>query len=124
MRPPIEQTAISILRADVPGFDDQYLDLLAVYDEDLTSEIALMELADFVTGMLVGGGDEGVLEECFGAVERIATTMEDGAELVADSFLNELPLGWRPAAERFYRQETAGLAELLGRGEEVPGGVD
>jgi hypothetical protein len=46
-------------------------------------------------------------------------------DLVAYSFLNELPMGVRGAAERFLGPLTAGLAELLARGEraEDPGAV-
>jgi len=116
MRPPIDDTAIMILRGKLPEFEDHYLDLLDIYDDDLTPEIVLMELADFVANLVVSGGEE-ALERCCAAVEDLATQTPDGAELVAYCFLNELPLGSRQAVRSHLGEETSHLAELIYRGE-------
>ncbi len=49
MRPPVDDRAVRILRENVPEFEDHYLDLLDIYDEDLTPQVVFNELADFVT---------------------------------------------------------------------------
>src|ERR1022692_2435233 len=78
MRPPIDDEAIEILREEVPEFELAYLDLLDIYDEDLTPEVVFMELADFVIGLLAVSSDDEDVERCFGAIELVATTVEDG----------------------------------------------
>jgi hypothetical protein len=116
MRPPIDDSAIAILRSKLPEFEDHYLDLLDIYDEDLTPEIVLMELADFVANLVITGGEE-MLERCCAAVEDLAAGTADGPELVSYCFLNELPLGSRQAVGSYLGRVSSHLAELMYRGE-------
>lgn len=113
MRPPIDDTAPTILRAALPEFEDHYLDLVDIYDEDLTPEIVLMELADFVSNLLAGGRCEATLERCLAAVDDVAVSTDDGPELVAYAFLNELPLPTRAAVAPYLGPVAAELAERL-----------
>lgn len=113
MRPEIDDAAITLLRSHLPEFEDHYLDLVDIYDEDLTPEIVLMELADFVANLVAGGGSEVSLERCIAAVDDVASSTEDGCELVAYSFLNELPLGTRAAVSSYLGPVVAHLAERL-----------
>ena len=46
MRPPVDDRGIQILREVVPEFENNYLDLTDIYDEDLTSQVIFNELAD------------------------------------------------------------------------------
>jgi len=119
MRPLIDDTAITVLRGELPEFEDHYLDLVDIYDEDLTPEIVLMELADFVANLVTGGGNEITLERCLAAIDELAASTDDGPELVAYAFLNELPLGIRAAVSAYFGPVAANLAERLYSGEGV-----
>ncbi len=72
MRPPTAEEAVAVLRRDLPEFEERYADLQELYGEDLSSEVVLMELADFVTVLLVGCGSAGTLDRCFAAADEIA----------------------------------------------------
>jgi hypothetical protein len=98
MRPPVDDRAIQILREVVPEFENNYLDLADIYDEDLTSQVIFNELADYVTDLLQVGDREDTLERCCAALERVAVEQgADGTELVAFCFFDQLP---RFAVER------------------------
>src|ERR1700732_5076209 len=95
MRPPIDDTAIRVLLAALPEFQATYLDLVELYDEDLTAQVVFSELADFVSTLLEDDDDQDLLETCFQAVATVATTAGvDVTEVIAWSFLD----GLRPAA--------------------------
>ncbi len=92
MRPPMDDRAVRILRENVPEFENHYLDLLDIYDEDLTPQVVFNELADFVTELLKSGDHEDTLERCFAALELVAVEPgADGTGLVAFCFLDQLP---------------------------------
>jgi len=92
MRPPVDDRAVRILRENVPEFENHYLDLLDIYDEDLTPQVVFNELADFVTELLQHGDREDILERCFAALELVAIEPgADGTGLVAFCFLDQLP---------------------------------
>ncbi len=116
MRPPVDGSLIALLRSRLPEFDNHYLDLLDIYGEDLTPEVVLMELADYVANLVVGGRGEGTLERCFGALDELASSGEAGAELLAFSFLNELPVTTRDAASVYFGPVAADLAQRLDDG--------
>jgi hypothetical protein len=122
MRPPTNDSAIAVLRSKLPEFEDNYLDLVDIYDDDLTPEIVLMELADFVANLVARGGDEETLEQTFAAVEDLAANEAEGPELVAYCFLNELPLGSRDAIMTYLGRVTTYLADLVYRGESIEDG--
>jgi hypothetical protein len=113
MRPPIDDTAISILRHQIPEFEDHFLDLLDIYDEVLTPEIVFMELADYVTDLVVTSGGEEQLERCLAAVEEVVVTTPDGPNLVAYSFVNEIRGGSREVARGYFERATRHLAEIV-----------
>jgi hypothetical protein len=119
MRPPTDDTAVALLRRHVPEFEDQYLDLLDIYDEDLTPEIVFMELADYVANLLVSAESEETLERCLAAVEDVVAATDDGAALVAYAFVNELPPGSRAVARSYFGPVTDQLAELAWHGVEL-----
>lgn len=96
MRPPVDEAVIAALVDRLPEFRDHYLDLLALYDEDLTPEIVVLELADLVVDVLLRRDAEELLERCLDAVEELAAS-GDGPDLVGDAFLNVLPAGARTA---------------------------
>ena len=50
MRPSGDDRAVSILRQHVPEFENHYLDLIDIYDEDLTPEIFARIINDFSNG--------------------------------------------------------------------------
>jgi len=92
VRPPIDDRAIRILRENVPEFENNYLDLLDIYDEDLTPQVVFNELADFITELLRHGDREDTLERCCTALELVAVEPgADGTGLVAFCFLDQLP---------------------------------
>jgi hypothetical protein len=113
VRPPIDDAAVKLLRSEVPDFEDHYLDLIDIYDEDLTPEIVFMELADFVANLVTGAGSDGSLERCLAAIEQVAATTDEGGDLVAYSFLNELPAWTRAPVMEHLGPVGARLAERL-----------
>jgi hypothetical protein len=119
VRPEIDDAAITLVRSHLPEFEDHYLDLVDIYDEDLTPEIVLMELADFVANLVAAGGSEVSLERCLAAVDDVASNTDDGRELVAYSFLIELPLGTRAAVSSYFGPVAAQLAERLYGGDRI-----
>jgi len=92
MRPPVDESAARVLRDSVPEFESHYLDLIDIYDEDLTPQVVFNELADFVTEQLHRGESDEVIERCSAALERVAIEHGvEGTELVAFCFLDQLP---------------------------------
>ncbi len=71
MRPPLDELPVRILVQAVPRFKDHYLDLLDIYDDDLTPEIVFMELADVVSGLACTRRDDEMLEAALQAVEEV-----------------------------------------------------
>ncbi len=111
MRPIVDESAVDLVRQAVPEFEGHYLDLLDIYDEDLTPEIVFMELADYVAQLLATGNYDDVLGRCFGVVEDVAMDGDDGRQLVALSFLNELSESVLALADPFMGRATADLAD-------------
>ena len=92
MRPPVDDRAVQILRENVPEFENHYLDLLDIYDEDLTPQVVFNELADFVTAMIHLDDRDETIERCCAALELIAVEPGiDRTELIAFCFLDQLP---------------------------------
>lgn len=128
MRPNVDDRAVRILRAALPEFEDCYLDLVEIYDEDLTPHVVFSELAEFVGNLLDEDDDEELLERCFTAVEAVATTPGlDSVEVVGYGFLDGLRpdslemanayLG--PATERILAGLDSGELEM--QGEDLSG---
>lgn len=108
----VADEVVAVLRQDLPEFEERVLDLLELYGEDLTVEILLMELADFVTGLLVICSAPGTLDRCFALADEMARSFPGGGELVAYALLNEIP----PAARDLARPHlSSALDSLLGR---------
>lgn len=122
MRPPADESAVAALRSQLPEFEDHYLDLLDIYDEDLTPEIVLMELAEYVGGLLGEPEAEEILERSLEVVEALAIG-EDGAELVGYAFLNVLPDIARDLLEERLGDMTGRLAREFWHGE-ILGSLD
>ena len=92
MRPPVDDRAVQILRENVPEFENHYLDLVDIYDEDLTPQVVFNELADFVTAMIHLDDRDETIERCCAALELIAVEPGiDRTELIAFCFLDQLP---------------------------------
>jgi len=114
MRPPVDDRAVRILRDNVPEFEDIYLDLVDIFDEDLTPQVVFNELADFVTELLKHGDREDVLERCFAALELVAVEPgADGTGLVAFCFLDQLPHFALEQSRSYLRPITETILELL-----------
>ena len=91
MRPRVDDRAVEMLRREVPEFEPCYLDLVDIYDEDLTPHAVFTELADFVTNLLDEGDPDELVEKVISAVEEIAGTPGiDVAETVGFAFLDGL----------------------------------
>jgi hypothetical protein len=119
MRPPTADRAVVMLRREVPEFEDRFVDLLELYGEDLTAEVVFMELADFVTGLLVTCGPPGTLDRCFSVADNVARTVPGGRELIAYGLLNGMPPAARSLAGPYLSSVTANLVERLEQGEAV-----
>ena len=114
MRPPVDDRAVRILREAVPECEQHYLDLLDIYDEDLTPQVVFNELADFVAGLVQAGDREDTLERCFAALEQAAVEPgADGTGLVAFCFLDQLPAFVLEQVRSYFRPITETIGELV-----------
>jgi len=110
MRLPADQRAVRILRENVPEFENHYLDLVDIYDEDLTAQVVFNEFADFVTELIQLGDRDDTIERCLAALELVAAEPGvDGTELVAFCFLDQLP----PFALERIRRHLAPVTEVI-----------
>ena len=92
MRPPMHDGVVEIVRSAIPEFEDWYLDLADIYDENLSPILLFNEFAEFVTAALQASTDEDLLERCFSVVETVALApTPDGRELIGLGFLDQLP---------------------------------
>lgn len=114
MRPPEDGRAIAILLERVPEFESAYLDLLDIYDEDLTAQVVFNELAEFVTALFEDAEDEEVLEGCFEALERVASQPGgEGTTLVAFCFFDHLSSTALETARSYLHPVSETILELL-----------
>ena len=74
----------------VPEFVPLFGLLVEEFDDDPGPAVVLIELADFVAGLVARGGDPGVVERALAAVETVARSEGDGGRLVTDAFLDRL----------------------------------
>jgi len=82
---------VAIVLEAAPGFVDRYLDLAEAADGDPGMAATFTELADYVSGLAAEiERFRPVLARCLEAVESIAVSSDDGAELVAWAFLDSL----------------------------------
>jgi hypothetical protein len=114
MRPPIDDRAVCILRENVPEFESHYLNLLDLYDEDLTPQVVFNELADFVSELLQRGDNEETIERCVAALELVALEPgADGTGIVAFCFLDQLPSFALDAIRSYLGPVTETILELV-----------
>ena len=114
MRPPIDDRAVQILRETVPEFENHYLDLLDLFDEDLTPQVVFNELAEFVSELLHDGESEDALESCATALELVAVEPgADGTGLVAFCFLDQLSPFVLEAVRSYLGPVTETILELV-----------
>jgi hypothetical protein len=114
MRPPIDDRAILILRARLPEFESHYIELLDIYEEDLTPQVVFNELAEVVSGLLRQAESEELLEACVAALELVAAEPDaEGTELVAFCFLDQLPAFALEALRSYLGPVTGTILELL-----------
>jgi hypothetical protein len=114
MRPPEDDRAIRILRGNLPEFENYYLDLLDIYDEDLTAQVVFNELADYVTELIRKDEREDLIERCLAALELVAVEPgADGTGLVAFCFLDQLPRWTLEQIRDWLHPVTATVLELL-----------
>jgi hypothetical protein len=105
---------VRILRENVPEFEHHYLDLLDIYDEDLTPQVVFNELADFVAELVQLGDHEETLERCFAALEQVAVEPgADGTGLVAFCFLDQLPPFVLEQVRSYFLPITETILELV-----------
>ncbi len=82
---------VAVVLEAAPGFVDRYLDLAEAADGDPGTAATLTELADYVAGLVTEIERRApVLARCLAGVESVATSSDDGAELVAWAFLDSL----------------------------------
>jgi hypothetical protein len=74
-----------------PGFVDRYLDLAESADGDPGVAATFTELADYVAELLAAIDHyTPILSRCLEGIESVATSSNDGAEVVAWAFLDSL----------------------------------
>jgi hypothetical protein len=114
MRPHIDDTSVRVLLKALPEFETNYLDLVEIYDEDLTPQVVFSELAEMVSDLLEEDEDEELLESCFQAVETVATTPGvDVAEVIGYAFLQGMRPSARELADSWAGPTTASVLQEL-----------
>lgn len=119
MRPPPDDMPVRILVHRIPRFEDHYLDLLDIYDDDLTPEIVFMELADVVSDLACTRRDDEMLEAALEAVEDVVEESAEHAELVGRCFLDQLSELTVERVRPLFKRRTS---ELLSLGEKAAEG--
>lgn len=75
-----------------PEFDELFSELAELYEEDLSDEIVLNELADFMADLLATGGHEELIERCCALLEELAADRRvDPVASLYDQLLGCLP---------------------------------
>lgn len=91
-----------------PEFDEYYRELERAYEEDLTDEVVLNELADFVSDLLAQGGPEPLIERCCqvfeaicadGRIDPVATLYDQVLLCLSPSTFERLRSYFGPATE-------------------------
>lgn len=107
----IDNDVVVLLEA-VPEFAERYLELVASADGDPGAAVALSELADYVGGLVAElERYRPVLDRCLGAVESVAASSDDSAELVAWAFLDSLAPDERRRMTDWFGPRTRALLE-------------
>lgn len=99
-----------------PAFDGPLRELEALYGDELTDDVVLGELRDYLADLVFAGTDEDAIEACCATIELLATT--PGVDPVCD--LYDLLLGRLApiVLERllpYLSEETARLVDTAGR---------
>jgi hypothetical protein len=85
------ESVVSTILEAAPGFVDRYLDLVEASDGEPGPAATLTELADYVAGLVAEIEElRPPVARCLAAVEVVAATSDDDAELVAWAFLDSL----------------------------------
>jgi hypothetical protein len=103
---------VAMVLEAAPGFVDRYLDLAEGADGDPGMAATFTELADYVSGLAAEiDRFRPVLARCLEAVESVAISSDDGAELVAWAFLDSLSPDDRRRLEGWLGPRTRALME-------------
>lgn len=125
MPPPLNDRAVDIVRSAVPEFEDWYLDLADIYDENLSPILLFNELAEFVTAALQAPTDEDLLERCFAVVEAVAVAPSlDGRELVGLGFLDQLPPMALERARAYFGPATEAIWQAFETEDDLEGDLE
>jgi hypothetical protein len=97
-----------------PEFEETYLELAELYEEDLSDEIVLNELARFVADLLEADEDEGLIGRCSDLLEELMSQPGlDPLVTVYDQVLVCLPPGLRLRLAAYLGPLAAGLLAAL-----------
>ncbi|MHB1988432.1 MAG: hypothetical protein ACYCSF_10675 [Acidimicrobiales bacterium] len=97
-----------------PEFDEYYLDLVDVYEEELTDDIVLNEVADFFSDLLARGGPEALIERCCAAFEALCETdLIDPVEALYDQVLSCLSPAVFERARPYFGPKTEALVDQM-----------
>lgn len=119
MRPLVDDRAVTILRSALPEFEPHFLDLVDLYDEDLTAQVVFNELADLVTELLRERTRPVLVARCFHAIEAVIVTPGDEPrQLVEVCFLDQLPPFALAEAKQVCGPRTALAIERLEAGDD------
>ncbi len=108
------QCAPIVRGALAPEFEQYYLDLEDLYEEDLTDDIVLNELADFFSDLIASGGPEPLIERCCDAFEAICNDVQiDSVTTLYDQVLLALSARTLERARPYFGPETETLLTAL-----------
>jgi hypothetical protein len=103
---------VAVVLEAAPGFVDRYLDLAEAADGDPGLAATFTELADFVAGLAAEVERvTPVLAHCLEAVESVAMSSDDAAEVVAWAFLDSLSPDDRRRLARWLGPRTRALLD-------------
>ncbi len=111
---------VALVLQAAPGFVDRYLDLAEAADGDPGMAATFTELADYVAGLVAEiERCTPVLTRCLEAVEAVATSSDDAAEVVAWAFLDSLSPDDRRRLERWLGTRTRALLHEVDPGPDT-----
>lgn len=89
-------TAAEVIGARLPEFEETCRELAELYEEDLSDEIVLNELADFIADLVLSEQDVELIERCSELLEELMTLPGlDPLATVYDQVIACLPAGIR-----------------------------
>jgi hypothetical protein len=98
-----------------PDFESTYLDLVSIYGDDLSDEILLEELADYLSDAVMSPfADDAVIERCCSALDALCLSPNiDGVSMVYGQVLRALAPAVLERAQSYFGPATEAMLDKV-----------